>query len=180
MLLALFRLQHADCLLDGKFAGLDLLDGARHFGRHHDPVQNGARLLHGADHVAAGNLVALLDRGRKGPLLFAVQRRDLHAAGDGFPAAVADLGQGALDTVVNIFEHTGPKLDGEGHAGRRDLSAGAEAARFLIDLNGGRAARHIQDLTDQLLLADADDVCHVGVFHPLGDNKRAGYLYNST
>ena len=180
MLLALFRLQHADRLLDGKFAGLDLLDGARHFGRHHNLVQNGARLLHGAEHVAAGNLVAFLDRGREGPLLFAVQRRNLHAAGDGFPAAVADLGQGALDAVVNIFEHTGPKLDGEGHTGRRDLGAGAEAARFLIDLNGGRAARHIQDLTDQLLLADADDVCHVGVFHPLGDNKRAGYLYNST
>lgn len=64
--------------------------------------------------------------------------------------------------------------------GRRDLGAGAEAARFLIDLNGGRAACHIQDLTDQLLFADADDIRHVGVFHPLGDNKRAGYLYNST
>ena len=180
MLLALFCFQYADCLLDGEAAGFDLFDGARHFGRHHDLVQNGARLLHGAEHIAAGDLVALLDRGRKGPLLFAVQRRNLHAAGDCFPAAVADLGQRALNAVVNIFEHTGPKLDGEGHTGRRDLGAGAEAARFLIDLNGGRAARHIQDLTDQLLLADADDVCHVGVFHPLGNNKRAGYLYNST
>ena len=180
ILLALCRFQHADGLLHGKGAGLDRFDGTCHFGRYHDLVQNGARLLHGADHVAAGELVALLDRGREGPLLFTVQRRNLYAAGDGLTAAVADLGQGALNAVVNIFEHARTEFDGEGHAGRRDLGAGAEAARFLIDLNGGRAACHIQNLTDQLLFADADDIRHVGVFHPLGDNKRAGYLYNST
>ena len=178
--LALRRFQHADGFGDRERAGLDLLDGTGHVGRDHDLVQNGARLLHGADDVAAGELVARLNGGDEVPLLFPVQRRDLYAAGDGLAAEFADLGQRTLDAVIDALQHARAKLHGKGHAGRRDLGAGAEAARFFIDLNGGGAARHIQDLTDQLLFADADDVRHIGVFHPLGNDQRTGYLYNST
>ncbi len=98
-------------------------------------MADGAGLLHGAENVAGGNLVAGLCHGHEVPQLFTVERGHVGAAGDGVAGKVAHLGQRALDTVVDVFQHTGPKLDGHGHAGGFDRGAGAEAGGLFINLN---------------------------------------------
>ena len=110
----------------------------------------------------------------------AAQGGDVHAAGDGLAGEGADLGQGALDTVVNIFHHAGPELHAHGHAGGGDLGAGAKAGGLLVDLDGGSAAGHVQDLADQLLLANTYHIGDVSIFQTVRRHQRAGYFNNST
>ena len=144
--------------------------------RYHDAVQDGFRLRDGAEHVAASDGAADGSGGREGPLLFTRQGRGLHAAGDVWPLQAHDLLERALDAVIDVADEAGAELHGQRRAGAHDLRAGAEPARLLIDLDGGAASRHIQNLSDQPLFADADDVGHVGRFQSIGHDQRAGYL----
>ena len=171
---------HGDRLIDGELAGLDAGDLALESGRDHDLVEDGGGLLHGADDVAADDLRALFHDGVKLPFLLAVQRRDLDAAGDGGARHVADLGQRALDAVIDVLQHAGSQLHGQGHSRRLDLGAGAEAGGLLIDLDGGAVARHVQDLADQALLADTHNVGDVGVGQTVRHDQRSGYFCDST
>ena len=176
LLLALVGVHRGHHFGDGVGTALDLLDGARDAVGNHDLVHGGAGLLDGADDVAAGDLVAGLGSGLKLPLFLTVQRGHLNASCDGGAGELHDLLQGALNTVVNIFQQAGAQLNGQGRAGGDYFRTGADAGGLFVDLNRGGVAVHRQNLTDQMLLAYSDHVCHVGVLHAGGNDQRAGYL----
>ena len=125
-------------------------------------------------------MVAYLCGCNEVPLLLVVNGGDLNAAGDGVAAALHDFFQGALNAVINIFNHAGSQLDAQGEAGGFHRNAGAKAGGFLVDLNGGCIAAHLDDLTDQTLRTYADYVIHIGVRQTLGNHQRTGNLDNST
>ena len=110
-------------------------DLAGHAVGHHYLVEYGAGLLHGAEHVARNDLVAQLCDGDEVPLLLAVERGNVGAAGDGVAGEGAHLGQGTLDAVIDIVEHTGAKLNGHRHTGSFNDGAGAKAGGLFINLN---------------------------------------------
>ena len=172
--------EHGDGLVDREVTAGDALDRARHLRGHHDLVQDGRRLLDGADHVAAGNGGAGLHNGIKVPHALAVERGHLDAAGDVRAGQVADLGQRALDTVIDILQHTGAKLHGQRHTGRLDFRAGAETGGLLVDLDGRAVTGHIQDLADQALLADTHNVGDVGIGKTVGHDQRTGNFCDSS
>ena len=176
LLLALVGVDDGDGLQDGVGAGLDVSDGAGDAMGNHDLVDGGGSLLDGADDVTAGDGVAHLGGGDEVPLLLSVQRRNLDASGDGGAGDLHDLLQGTLDTVVNIFKQAGAKLNGQRGAGGDHFRAGADAGGLLIDLDRRGVTVHVQNLADQVLFADSNHVCHVGVLHAGGDHQRAGYL----
>ena len=178
--LALVVLNDGDHVVNGELALLDALDRAAQPGGHHYLVQDRARLLHGAEHVARVHMLAGLRDGVELPFLLAVEGRDLHAARDGLARQRAYLGQGTLDAVVDVLQHAGAKLHGERQPGRHDLRAGAEARGLLIDLYRRRIARHIKYFAYEPLAAHSDDVRHVRVGQSLGYDQRARYFrYNS-
>ncbi len=123
--LALVVLDDGHGLLDGVVAALDALDDAAHSWRHHYLVQHGRGLLHRADDVAAGDVLAHLGHGVEVPDALAVERGHLHAAGDALARQVAYLGQRALDSVVYVLQHTGAELDGKRQPRGLDRRAGA-------------------------------------------------------
>ena len=149
-------------------------------GGHHDLVEHHGGLLDRAQNVAAGDLVAHLGHRIEVPLLLVVHGGDLHAAGDAGAHLFHDLLQGALDTVVNAFDHAGAQLHAHGGAGGHHLGAGAQAGGLLVDLNVGGVALHGQDLADQALGADADHVGHIGVRQARGHYQRPGNFNNFT
>ena len=138
-------------------------------------MEHHAGLLHGAQHIAAGDLVARFGHGIELPFLFPVQGGHLYAAGQVVaPRLFHDAFQRTLDTVVNIFDDTGAQLHGHGRAGGLHRRAGAQAGGLLIDLDGRGVAVHGEDLTDQALLSHPDHVGHIGVLQPGGHHQRAG------
>ena len=160
--------------------GNDRGHGAGGFGRHHDLVQHNGSLLHGADDVAAADLVAGLCHRDKVPQLIGVQGGHFHAAGQVGAGLFHDLLQRTLDAVVDILDQTGAKLHAQGSAGGFHRGAGSQAGGLLIDLDGGPAAGHGQDLADQALVAHAHHIGHIGVLQTLGDDQRAGNFYNGS
>ena len=180
VLFALLVLHDGDHVGDHVLAALHAQDLAGNAAGHHDLVEDGAGLLHGAQHIARDDLVAGLGDGHEVPLLRPVQGGHVGAAGDGIAGQGAHLGQGALDAVIDVVQHAGSEFDGHGHPGGDDLGAGSEAGGLLIDLDGGAVACHIQDLADQALRAHAHHVGDVGVCQTLGHDKRTGYFGNSS
>ena len=172
--------EHSDGLVDREVAAGDALDRALHLRGHHDLVQDGRRLLDGADHVAAGDGGAGLHNGIKVPDALAVERGHLDAAGDVGAGQVANLGQRALDTVIDILQHAGAKLHGQRHTGSLDFRAGAKARGLLVDLDGRAVAGHIQDLADQALLTDTHNVGDVGIGKAVRHDQRAGNFCNGS
>ena len=173
MLAALCVAHDGNRLRHGELTALHAHDLAGHAGGHHDLVAYRARLLHRAEHVTGGDLVAGLRHGDKVPLLFAVEGRHVRAARDGVAGEAAHLGQRALDAVVDIVEHTGSKLDGHGHAGCLDHGTRTEPGGLLIDLNTRLVAGHVKDLAYQALRADTHNVGDVRVCQTLGNDKRS-------
>ena len=140
-------------------------------------MEDDFRLGHGAQHVAAHHLVAHFGDGGVGPLLRAGDGVHLHAAGQVVGAGLLDdLLQRALDAVVDVLDDAGAQLYAQGRAGGDHRRAGSKAGGLLIDLDGGPVAGHVQDLTDQALLAYADHVGHVGVGQTVGHHQGAGDL----
>ena len=178
--LAVVVLEDGDDVVHGELALFDGLDRPADPGGHQELVEDGAGLLDGAEDVARGDVLARLGDGDEVPLLLAVERRDLDAAGDGLAGEGADLGQGTLDTVVDVFQHTGAELHRQRQTRGDDLGAGAEARGLLIDLDGRGVSGHVEDLANEPLAADTDHVRHVCVGQALGHDQRAGYFrYNS-
>ena len=115
------------------------------------------------------------------PDLVAVEGGNLHTAGEEVAAGLFDdLVQRTLDTVVDRADQSGSEFDGKRYLHGFNGLAGAEALRFLIDLNGSFVSVHFDDLADQTLLADTDNVKHVGVAHAFRNDQRAGYFFNSS
>ena len=141
---------------------------------HHDLVQHGLRLRHGAQNVAHSHGVAHSGGGGKVPQPVAVQRRHLNAAGDVAAHPADDLLQRTLDAVIDILDQAGAQLHAQRCAGGDHISAGTQTGRLLIHLYGGPVAGHIQDLSDQLLGTYAHHVRHVGVRHAVRHHQRAG------
>ena len=170
---ALFVLQHRDGIRHGEAALFHGQQGAAQSGGHHYLMGDRAGLLHGADNVAAGELIPRLRGGNEVPLLAAVERGNVGAAADARAGHLAYLGQGALDTVIDILQHAGPELNGHGHARCLDHRAGAEAGGLLINLNGGLVSAHIKYLAYKSLGAHAHNVGYVRVAQALCNHKRA-------
>ena len=135
MVNALCITNNGDYVCDDVLACVQADDLAGHAVGHHYLVEYGAGLLHGAEHVARNDLVAQLCDGDEVPLLLAVERGNVGAAGDGVAGEGAHLGQGALDAVIDIVEHTRAKLNGHRHTGSFNDGAGAKAGGFFINLN---------------------------------------------
>ena len=132
---ALCITNNGDYVCDDVLACVQADDLAGHAVGHHYLVEYGAGLLHGAEHVARNDSVARLCDGDEVPLLLAVERGNVGAAGDGVAGEGAHLGQGALDAVIDIVEHTGAKLNGHRHTGSFNDGAGAKAGGLFINLN---------------------------------------------
>ena len=126
---------NGDYVCDDVLACVQADDLAGHAVGHHYLVEYGAGLLHGAEHVARDDSVARLCDGDEVPLLLAVERGNVGAAGDGVAGDGAHLGQGALDSVIDIVEHTRAKLNGHWHTGSFNDGAGAKAGGLFINLN---------------------------------------------
>ena len=173
MLFAFVILKHGNGLGYGKVAALDAQKLAAHVGRHHYFVQNGAGFLNGADNVAACKLIALVRGRRECPLFLAVERRNVGAAAYGRAGQLADLRQWALDTVVDILQHTRSELDGHRHARAFNLRARSEAGGLLIDLDRRAVARHIKYLAYKSVGTDTHNVGNVRVAQSLCDYKRS-------
>ena len=178
MLLALGINQNSDRLGDGIAAAPDALDLAAQSGRNHDLMENGAGLLDRADDIAGGELVTGLRHSDKIPLLITVQRRDVRTAGDAVAGQGAQLGQRALDSVVDIVQHAGSEFDGHRHSGGNNIGSGTKAGGFFINLDGSLVPCHIQDLTDQAAGTDAHHVRDVGIRQAFRHDKRSGYFGN--
>ena len=152
----------------GDDVGLALEDPgelAGHAGGHHDLVGDDLRLLDGAQHVAAGELVAHLGHGGEAPQLLVVQGVHHDAARDPVPRLLPDLGEGALDAVVDGLDEARAQLHGQRRAGGEHGLAGADAAGLLVDLDGGAVISQLDDLAYQLLFGHADHVEHLHVRH---------------
>ena len=141
---------------------------------NHDLVQHDLRLGNGAQYVTGRHTVADPGHGSELPQLLPVQRRHLDAAGDVGAHTAHDLLQRTLDAVINILDQAGTQLHAQRRAGGDHIRAGAEARGLLVYLNGSPVTGHIQDLSDQLLLAYAHHVRHAGVRHAVGHHQRAG------
>ena len=162
--------------LYGEGAFLHALYGAALTDGHQYLMEYGAGFLNGTYYVTGDHFVTGLYCGYKVPLLFSVKGGDGYAAGDGMARQLSYLRQGALDAVVDAFQHTGAKLHAQRHAGGHDLCAGAEACGLFIDLDTGAVAGHIQYFADQVLGAYAHNVAYVGVGQAFRHYKRARYL----
>ena len=114
------------------------------------------------------------------PDALTVERGHLDAAGNVGAGQVADLGQRALDTVIDILQHTGAKLHGQRHTGGLDFRAGAKARGLLVDLDGRAVAGHIQDLADQALLTDTHNVGNVGIGKAVRHDQRTRNFCNGS
>ena len=63
-------------------------------------------------------------------------------------------------------------------AGGFHIVAGTDACGFFIYLNGCPVLSHLNDFTDELLLAYTNDVGHIGVAHIFCNDQRTGNLNN--
>jgi len=165
-------LEHGDDVLDGVVAlGDDGLDEAAILRRHENPVREVLGFLHRADDGAAADGVSGADGRHEMPLLLAVQRRDRDASADVDVGCLADDFQGSLDAVVDGADHAGPQFHGQLHAGSVDGVVGGDSGGVFVDLDHGAVGFELDQLADELLLADADEFEHLGVgdAHDLDD-----------
>ena len=132
-------------------------DASCDVGGHHDLVVDEAVLLHVAEHEAAGHQVAHLDvEGLEVPLLGVVQRLHVDTAGqEGRAAGVRDGLQGTLDAVEDVVHDAGAQLHLQRSARALHRITDGEAGSLLVALNGGRVARQLDDLADQLEVTHA-------------------------
>ena len=175
---AVLQSELADTVGDLEVAGVQLHDGAALAGRAHDTVEDGIRFLHGSVDIAGSNLVAVTQLRLKVPDLVPIQCRFVDTAPDVGAVLFAHGGQRALDAVINTGQQSGSQLDRQRRTGGNDLVAASQPRRFLVYLDGGAIPVHFDDLTDQAVLPDAHHVEHIGVPHPLGDDKGSGHLQN--
>lgn len=130
----------------------------------------------GAPDVTAGQVVADLGGGGEVPLLLAVEGVGSDTTGDVDALGhLRDLLEGSLDTIVDVVEQTGAKLDGERLSSTADrvtdrdtgwnlamsaLCRVCVSSRvpyhhtcLLVDLNGGLIGIDSNDLSYQLVFA---------------------------
>jgi hypothetical protein len=98
--------------------GGNLGDGAAGARGQQDLVYGDERVfVDGSPDIAAREVIANLGGGRKLPLGRAVEGRDVDAAGNVDAVnSLGDLFEGSLDTIVDVVEEAGTKLDREGLA----------------------------------------------------------------
>jgi hypothetical protein len=65
------------------------------------------------------------------------------------------------------------QLYGQRESGGNNLFAYLEPVGIFVDLHEGGFTVEADDLADQLLLADAHDVVHLGALEVLGDHRRS-------
>ena len=176
---AVFGRYGSDRLVDGKTSGRDRGKSTFDPVGDHDLLGDQGRFFDGSDDVAGNYLVADLGGSFKVPFLFAVQRRYLDTAGQQIGTGdFHDLVQGTLDTIVDRSDQTGAQFDGKRHICGFYRFAGAQAAGFLVYLDGGLVTVHFDDLADQSFFGYADNVIHVGVAHTFGNDQRAGNFFD--
>ena len=175
---AVLVLDFGNGLGDVEAAGGNLNDFALGALWDHDFVQDNGGFLHGAQDVAHDNLVANLSSSVEVPFFLVVQRGYLDTAGDVAACDFANLGQRTLDTVEDTGQYARSQLDRHRCAGGFHIVAGTDACGFFIYLNGCPVLSHLNDFTDELLLAYTNDVGHIGVAHIFCNDQRTGNLNN--
>ena len=171
-------LDSGDGLGDVVATGEDFDDFALRALWNHDLVCDDGGFLNGTQNIAHYNMVADLGSSNEIPFLIVIQRGDLDASGDIASGNLSDFGQRTLDTVKDTGQHARSQFNRHRSAGGLNIIAGADAGSFLIYLNGCLVVSHLDDFTDELLLADMYYVEHIGVAHIFGNDQRTGNLYN--
>ncbi len=128
-------------------------------------------LLDGAEDRTARQAVAGLGGRDEVPLLLPIE------GGNGDATLDEDLGDRAnrfersLDPVVDGADHARPQLDRQLHAGAVNRVVRRDARRVFVDLDDGAVLFELDQLADEVRLADADQFEHlrVGDAHHLDD-----------
>jgi len=84
---------------------------------------------------------------------------------------LSDVVQGTLDTIEDSVHDTGTQLDRQSLVLADDGVSHSQSTGVLIDLNGSSVALQANDLSHQLVVADADQLEHCRSGHALGNNN---------
>ena len=171
------RIDDADLVNYRVLSREQLLYGAVYRGRDHYLMADDLRLVDISENVAAGNLGAGFDACREFPLFLSVKRRQVYAPLNVGAADLSHFLERTLNSVVYVGNYAGAQLNGEGRARGNDLFAASQSGSLLIDLYGCAVPVHLDDLTDELVLADANHVEHICFSHALGNDERTRYFY---
>ena len=110
--------------------------------------------------LPAGELIALRDGDSHVPQPVGIQILNAAAPLDEATPFLGKNREGSLDAVKNIADDTRPQRDRHGGTGGNDRVAGFEARRHLVDLDDGMLAADANDLAHQAILADIDHLLH--------------------
>ena len=139
-------------------------------------MQHNDGLLDGAQHITGLHLVSRFGGGGKLPLLLPGDGIYFNATLDGIAHLAANVLQGTLDAVVDLTDQARPQLHRQRRTGGHHILPGADACGFLIHLDGGLVAPHLDDLADQVLGTYPHHIEHIGVGHALGNDQGARHL----
>jgi len=109
-----------------------------------------------------------------------VERGSRRSAGDEIPDTLLNDIERALNSVVDGLQEPGTELHGEGLPGGLDRVSRADAGRVLVDLDRRGPSDEADDLPDEAEGPDVDDVVHLRVDQPLGDDDRTGHSRDGT
>ena len=148
-------------------------NGSLCFGRNHDFVCNNVVFFYGTVNITGAYLVTKLNSGNKAPNAFTVKCGHINTTLQIGTKLDVNLLQGTLNTVVNIGDKTGAKLNRQGCSRRNNLIAAADTCGLLVYLNRCAVAVHFDDFTDEVVSTYAHNVEHICISHTLGNHKRS-------
>ena len=137
-----------------------------------------SRLLYVAEFVPRLDAVADLCRRMIRPLFFPIQVMNGNSPGNPIAVFLVNLFQRALNAVEYTLDQSGRQLHGKRFSGAFHRFSGAQSAGLLIDLHGRPVSSQFDDLSDQLFLADPNDVEHLAVRHIFRHDQRSGNFYD--
>ena len=145
--------------------------------RDQDAVLDGCRFLHRAQHVAAGNMPAVLPPriGYEAPAPVAGQGRNRDAARDAVAALVPDRIERALHAVEYGIEQAGAEFDRQRPTQSLGDLARTQAAGVFVELRQRAVALAADDFADQSDRADPDLFADHG-FRQFQPDQRTIYL----
>lgn len=161
----------------------DVGDGSACARGKHDLVGVDERVLVDvAVDVAARDVVSDLEvDGVKVPLDGAIQGLGIDSSWDVDALCLLhDALEGPLDTVVNVGHESGTELHAEGLAGGENGVSDADARRLLVDLDGDLVGVDSDNLSDELVVADTDELVHGRADHVRGDDYGTGDAKDGT
>ena len=135
-------------------------------------------LVNNANDITAGDGLSLTEvAGGEGPPLGAGQTGHIHTLGDVDVAGVLeDVLQRTLNTIEDSVHDAGSELYGQRLLLAEDGVADGETGGILVNLDRSRVTLELNDLADQLGVADTNKLVHGRTGHAIGDDQRSGDL----